>query len=82
MKTLGRSNKTKTPMLGILEKGGKVIARPVENVRNFSLMPIMATNVARGKEIHTDELHFCRTLSLLKYDHEFARHSEGEYVTN
>jgi len=81
-KTQGRSTKTKTPVLGILEKGGKVIARPVENVQKTSLLPIMVSTVATGTEIHTDELRSYRSLSLLKYDHKFVRHSEGEYVTN
>lgn len=69
-------------MLGILEKGGNVIAIPVTDVKAKTLLPIMVSTVEQGSEIHSDELHSYRSLIRLKYDHKYVRHSEGEYVTN
>lgn len=78
----GRSTKTKTPVLGILEKGGKVKALTVDSVRSATLLPIMVETVEQGAEIHTDEFNAYRSLTKLKYDHKYVHHSLGEYVSD
>lgn len=39
--TQGRSTKTKTPVLGILNRNGKVYCLPVQDKRKITILPIM-----------------------------------------
>lgn len=76
----GRSVKTKTPVLGILERDGKVYAIPVKDTKRETLLPIMVSKVEVGATIFTDEY---RAYSTLKnnYNHDFVRHNANEYVS-
>ncbi len=46
--TQGRSTKNKTPVLGILERNGKVYAIPVKDTKGATILPIMRDKVAKG----------------------------------
>ncbi len=52
--TQGRSIKTKTPVVGIIERGGKVFALPVKRVNQESIAALVNTTVASGTKIYTD----------------------------
>lgn len=80
--TQGRSTKTKTPVIGILETGGKIIAKPIIDVKSKTIIPIVIATIAPGTEIHTDELASYRSLSGLQFDHKFVHHGKKEYVSN
>lgn len=69
----------KVPVLGILERGGQIIARVVENTKMESLHPIILANVELGTNIMTDEYHAYRSLGSV-YNHKTVKHSAGEYV--
>ena len=45
----GRSAKTKTPVLGILERGGKVYALPVARTDAKTIMPIIESVVKKKR---------------------------------
>ena len=77
--TQGRSTKTKTPVLGILQRGGKVYAIPVENTKGKTILPIMRDKVEVGASIYTDEWRPYRALSK-DYNHGIVNHSADEYV--
>ena len=51
----GRSTKTKTAVLGIAERNGKVYAIPVQNCKGDTILPIVKEKVAAGTTIYTDE---------------------------
>jgi transposase-like protein len=53
--TQGRSTKTKTPVLGIIERDGKVFAVPVANTQGKTIMPIINAKVEAGSNVYTDE---------------------------
>ena len=78
--TQGRSTKTKTPVLGILERNGKVYAVPVRDTKRETIVPIMVSKVEFGATIYTDEF---RSYNILKsgYTHDIVRHSANEYVS-
>lgn len=76
----GRSTKTKTPMLGILERDGKVYAVPIKNTKIKSLYPIMVSKVEKGATIYTDEYGAYKALEN-NYTHGIVKHSAGEYVS-
>ncbi len=75
----GRSAKTKTPVLGILERDGKVYAIPVADTKAKTIVPIIETKVEKGSTVYTDEWKSYRTLSQ-DYDHQFINHSASQYV--
>lgn len=50
----GRSFKDKIPVFGILERGGKVIARVVPNTQSKTLIPIIRGYVRKGSVVNTD----------------------------
>ncbi|OYU78942.1 MAG: DDE transposase [Flavobacterium sp. BFFFF1] len=76
----GRSAKTKTPVLGILERDGKVYAVPVRNTQAKTILPIMVAKVEAGATVYTDEYKAYSTLRNT-FNHDFVRHSANEYVS-
>lgn len=70
----------KTPVLGILERDGKVYAIPVKNRQARTIVPIMVDTVEAGTTVYTDE--FKGYVSLQKnYAHDFVCHSANQYVS-
>ena len=53
-KCQGRSFKDKVPVFGILERGGKVIAKVVPNTQSKTLVPIVMKYVKKGSLVNTD----------------------------
>lgn len=76
--TQGRSSQTKTPVLGIIERGGQLRAIKVLNTRGYSLRPFIVNNVEFGSTVHTDEWWGYRGLSRI-FKHQYINHGAGEY---
>lgn len=76
----GRGAEGKTTVVGMVERGGKMKAQVIPNVKRKTLEPIIEANVQKGSEVHTDELKSYNNLSEKGYTHETVNHSEGEYV--
>ena len=78
--TQGRSTKTKTPIFGMLERSGKVVAMKVENTQGKTLMPIVSQFVEGGSTTYTDEASIYNSLSKNGYEHLFVNHCKREFV--
>lgn len=78
--TQGRSLDDKVPIIGILERGGKIYAIPVTDTKKDTLIPIMRERVEDGTTIYTDEHSSYRSLKSRGYQHEVINHSASEYV--
>ena len=78
--TQGRSTKTKIPIFGMQERGGKVVAMKVEDTKGTTLMPIVSQFVEEGSTTYTDEANIYNQLGNNGYIHEFVNHSQREYV--
>jgi len=50
----GRSTKSKTSVLGILKRNGKVYAIPVKNTQSATIKPIIDSVVEKGNKVYTD----------------------------
>lgn len=70
----GRGTSTKQPVFGIMEKGGVVVAKVVENTKRDTLMPIIEETVAKDTEVHTDEYNVYNTLAEKGYEHDTVKH--------
>ena len=77
--TQGRSTKTKTPVIGALERGGKLIAKVTEDTKQSTIDPIAESEIKEGSKVYTDEWHGYRSLKRI-YDHSVIKHNEAEYV--
>ncbi|MFN8277899.1 MAG: IS1595 family transposase [Chitinophagales bacterium] len=70
----------KAIVAGIVERGGKVIAKVVPNTDAETLVPFMVDNVKQGATVNTDEHRSYTTIGTKGFTHETISHSEGEYV--
>jgi transposase-like protein len=78
--TQGRSTKTKTPIFGMVERDGKVVAMKVDNTQGATLMPIVSQFVEQGTTTYTDEASIYHKLEQNGYNHVFVNHGQREYV--
>ena len=75
----GRGAAGKTPVFGLLKRGGKVIVRIVPDCSKESLMPIIQGLVLEGSTIHSDGWKAYDGLILNGYDHYRVFHCENEF---
>lgn len=78
--TQGRSTKTKTPVFGMIERGGKLVAKKVKNTQGNTLSPIIRQIVKPGSRIFTDEFIGYKSLYDSEYTHAIVRHNAKEFV--
>lgn len=77
--TQGRSTKTKIPVIGMIERNGKLVSRIIENAKSSTLTPIIVNTVELSTTIYTDEWKgYCRIGDL--YNHLFVKHNDNEFV--
>lgn len=75
----GRSTKTKVPVLGVLQRDGKVYAVPVASTAASTILPIITERIEAGATIYTDEYQAYKLLNGL-YIHGVVQHSAAQYV--
>jgi transposase-like protein len=75
----GKSTMTKTPVLGMRERGGKTRALPLTSVSSITLANAVTWNVKEGSTINTDENSGYDAMNHI-YKHESINHSHKEYV--
>lgn len=75
----GRSVKDKTAVVGMVERGGKLIATQVEDTKLETLTREVAKRVKQSASVFTDEWMGYNALSRI-YDHSVIKHNASEYV--
>ena len=76
-----RGDKTKTPILGIVERKGRVVAKTIETVDAATLTGNIREHVLPESTVYTDELQAYNTVAKNKrYDHRRIHHSSKVYV--
>jgi transposase len=83
-----RGDKVKTPVVAVVQRGGKVLARIVPDASEPTLSGIIRNHVVPESVIYTDEwagygrIPFLRDENgkPLNYRHRHIKHSAGEYV--
>jgi transposase-like protein len=74
----GRSYKDKTPVFGMLQRSGKVVAKVVENTKAKTLYRHIRKHIKKGSTVYSDEWNYGPGLSR-NYNHDFIHHSWGVY---
>lgn len=75
----GQSTKSKTPVIGIIERDRKVYALPVAKTDAKTIKPIINEVIEKGTKVYTDEWRPYNTLNK-EYNREVVAHGAGEYV--
>ncbi|HLP50981.1 MAG TPA: IS1595 family transposase [Chitinophagales bacterium] len=75
----GRSHKDKTPVFGMLERGGNVVAKVVKDTKIQSIIPIAKRTIEEGSIVCTDE-YSAYDSSRPDYIHERVNHNIGQYA--
>ena len=70
----GRGAAGKTPVFGLLKRGGKVHVQIVENCSKAELMPIIKGQILEGSTVHTDGWKAYDGLILNGYQHYRVYH--------
>ena len=75
----GRNTKTKVAVAGVVERGGKVKAQKVKDVKSDTLKRVIRANVEKGSNIITDEWIGYKDIDE-DFIHDVISHSAGQYV--
>ena len=75
----GRGPTGKVAVVGAIQRGGKVVAKPIPNTDEATLMAFVEETVSPQSTIYTDGSSAYRH-AYEDYAHEAVRHSVGEYV--
>ena len=75
----GRSSKDKTPVVGMVEREGKLNAKAVNDVKHATLSREIISNVKESAKLYTDEWLGYKGLERI-YDHSIVKHNQSEYV--
>ncbi len=70
----------KTVVMGMVERGGKILAGPIPDVTRQTLEPIVVANVSADATISTDEAFAYNDLHRLFAEHGVVKHVSKEYV--
>ena len=75
----GRSAADKTPVVGLIEKGGRVMTFVTQNTDAETLNTIINENVAEGATIVTDAYRSYSSIGNA-YNHITVKHEDGGYI--
>lgn len=76
----GPGDKKKTPIFGMVEREGPVVALAVENVKRSTLLPHMVERILPKSVVYTDEMAAYDGLLPSRYTHKRIHHSTKVYV--
>ncbi len=78
-KKIKGSSDDKAPVLGMVERNGKVIAKQIPNTTYETLSIEILKSVKEAAKLYTDEYTSYKRLKRV-YDHQVVKHSQYQYV--
>jgi len=72
--------KEKPPIFGMLQRGGEVVIRMLEDVKQMTIGPLIKRTIVEGSMVYTDEYDIYSRLVEWGYGHETVCHAAGEYA--
>ncbi|GAB6007911.1 IS1595 family transposase [Dysgonomonas reticulitermitis] len=76
----GRSCKDKTPVVGMVERNGKLVAKKVKSTSSEHLSPEIIKTIKKAATLYTDEWLGYNGMDRL-YNHLFVKHNQKEFVS-
>lgn len=75
----GPKDPVKTPIIALVERGGRVRAFPLDRVTSGNVQKHLREIVAKGARVVTDELNVYDATGMT-YKHDTIKHNDGKYV--
>ncbi len=75
----GRGAVGKVAVMGMRERGGRTIAKPIASADTAHLHTAINTHVEAGSTLHTDEAAAYGNIGGLFFEHQTINHGAGEY---
>lgn len=83
-----RGDEKKVPIVAVVQRGGKAVAKVVEHVNKENLLGAIRKHVVPGSVIYTDDFNIYRNIPRMKgprgrslgFTHYRVRHKSGQYV--
>ena len=79
---MGRGAVGKSAVVGMRERGGRTVAKPIDDADNANLHRAIHTHVEVGTTVYTDEARAYSGLGGLFFQHATVNHGAGEYMRN
>ncbi len=76
----GRGAEGKSKVVGAVQRGGKVVAQVVPDVKRNTLVPFMSKSVSKDATLYTDEFPTYDTMAHFGYRHKRINHHSKIYV--
>jgi transposase-like protein len=76
----GTLESEKPPILGLLERGGRVVLKMLANVQQKTIKPLFEKFVKAGSMVNSDEYVIYDRLESWGYGHVSVNHSAGEFA--
>ena len=76
----GRGAEGKTPVLGMVERKGKIKAVAVPNLKTQTVVPHIENQIDKNANVYSDEFRPYDHLSKMGYNHEMVLHGQQIYV--
>lgn len=76
----GRSLKTKSAVIGAVERKSNIVAKVVTHTKSSVIKPFIRDNICITATVKTDEYQAYNVLSGMGYEHSMVDHGRGEYV--
>ena len=76
----GTLEQEKPPIFGMMQRGGEVVIKMLNNVQQVTIKPLIQKAVALGTLIYTDEYNIYQRLDQWGYEHKTVCHGSGEYA--
>ena len=78
----GTLEKEKPPIFGMIQRGGQVVIRMLENVKQTTIKPLITATIVPDTLVYTDEYAIYGSLEEWGYGHKLVCHGNGEYARN
>jgi transposase-like protein len=75
----GRGSENKTPVFGMVQRNGNVIAKTVADTKRKTLVPIIEQYIRKGCKVMSDEWWAYRNLKT-DYIHKYVKHKTKQYA--
>src|SRR3954463_12168423 len=76
----GTLAKEKPPTFGMIQRGGQIVIRMLENVQQATIGPRIKATITPGAVVDTDEYDIYARLTEWGYTHRTVCHAAGEYA--
>jgi transposase-like protein len=76
----GTMKKERPPVFGMIQRGGEVVIRLLDNVKQKTIEPFIKETIESGTLVYTDEYSIYARLEKWGYGHKSVNHGRGEYA--